>query len=227
MSGFVELLKKRFADTLEGDALTFLDYVSSGAARMSGLIADLLSYSRELDDTYEFQELPLNDGVDIAKQNLSGLVESTGARIERANLPVVNANRTRMVQLFQNLLGNAVKYRSEQPPRNSDLGGASRQILDYLGSRQRNRHQRGRSRKNFRIIQTLSILRSGVGLRCRSLHLSGYCSASWRQNLGRSRSSWWFHVSIHHPRHPEIARCIAARSCIMPSRLTQSQRLLL
>jgi light-regulated signal transduction histidine kinase (bacteriophytochrome) len=115
---FGALLRERYSNVLEGDGVEFLDYMTSGASRMSSLITDLLAYSRVLHDRSPvFQPVPLTDVFRIASENLLKAIEDSGASITHDSLPIVDANRNRMIQLAQNLLSNAIKYRASQPPR--------------------------------------------------------------------------------------------------------------
>lgn len=117
ISSFAKLLQDRYASNLDEDGIEFLEYVMSGSARMSKLIRDLLSYSRVLhDDRHGFEDLPLNRVIEVVCEILSNSIESSGASIEFADLPIVHADSNRMVQLFQNLISNSIKYRSEEPP---------------------------------------------------------------------------------------------------------------
>jgi signal transduction histidine kinase len=85
---------------------------------MSQLIKDLLAYSHVLHDEPEsFEPVNLNETVDAAIENLNTSIENSGAQVTHSDLPVISANPNRMLQLFQNLIGNAIKYRSEAPPR--------------------------------------------------------------------------------------------------------------
>jgi PAS domain S-box-containing protein len=116
--GFGALLKERYQSVLNTDGIEFLEYMTTGASRMSSLISDLLAYSRILHDpSAGFQTVDLGDVLRMAQENLSNAIENAGAVISHDPLPVVRANPNRMIQLAQNLLSNAIKYRGAQPPR--------------------------------------------------------------------------------------------------------------
>lgn len=118
IASFAKLLTERYADRLDKEGVDFLEFVTSGTVRMSQLIRDLLAYSHVLHDEADlFEPSNLNEIVDLAIANLNTSIESSGAQVTRADLPVVSANPNRLLQLFQNLIGNAIKYRSEAPPR--------------------------------------------------------------------------------------------------------------
>ena len=87
-----------------------------GARRMRNLVQDLLQFSRLETEARAFEACDCNSLVEEAANNLLAAVEESGARIEREGLPTVLGDRAQLVQLFQNLLANAVKFRSEAPP---------------------------------------------------------------------------------------------------------------
>ena len=116
VSGFAQLLARRYAGKLDADADEYIHYVTSGAQRMKSLIEDLLAYSRVTRNPAAMQRIDLNQVVKTALANLHGAIEAAGARIDCAPLPIVQANERQLVQLFQNLIGNAIKFRTEAPP---------------------------------------------------------------------------------------------------------------
>jgi signal transduction histidine kinase len=113
ISSYTQLLAKRYKDQLDGDANEFINYAVDGANRMQVLINDLLSYSRVGTKGEEFSHVDLNSVLDAVKANLKGVIEETGAVIKYSKLPTVMADNSQMIQLFQNLIGNAVKFRRE------------------------------------------------------------------------------------------------------------------
>jgi|GEM_PF-2000264 len=111
VSGFSQLLMHRHRQKLEGDALEFLDYIDRGSRQMQALIRDLLELSRvgrTAANTFERQ--PLADTVTKAVRSLQDVVERSGAEIVFGALPEVSANHGLLLQLFQNLIGNAIKF---------------------------------------------------------------------------------------------------------------------
>lgn len=116
VEGYLGLLSRRYADRLDQDAADFIGYAVDGAGRMRRLISDLLAYSRVATRGRRPEPSAVDGAVDEALANLQVAVAESGARITRAELPVVMADHTQLVQLYQNLIGNAVKFRGEQPP---------------------------------------------------------------------------------------------------------------
>jgi len=115
--GYVELLAKRYKGKLDADADDFIKYAVEGVGRMQRLIKDLLEYSRlgirgELLKTSECTEL-----VARALANLQAAIEESGAEVTYDPLPAIAADPSQLSRVFQNLIGNAIKFRGEEPPR--------------------------------------------------------------------------------------------------------------
>ena len=117
MASFAQLLAKRYKEQLDADADEFIDYIVEGAARMQRLINDLLTYSRVDRRGQEFAPTDCAAVVATACANLRAAIEECGAAIVADPLPVVMADATQLAQLFQNLLGNAIKFRGDTPAR--------------------------------------------------------------------------------------------------------------
>jgi PAS domain S-box-containing protein len=117
VSGFAQLLQRRYEGKLGADADEYIGYVTAGVQRMKSLIEDLLAYSRVTRSTEPLQPVPLERVVATALANLQGAIEAAGATVSVGPLPTLPANERQLVQLFQNLVGNAVKFRAEAPPR--------------------------------------------------------------------------------------------------------------
>ena len=114
---FTQLLAQRYDGQLDEKADSFIGYIVDGAERMRTLINDLLTYSRVSTREKAFAPIDLETALDVALDGLSVAVEQSGARVTREPLPTLMADDGQMVQLFQNLIGNAIKFRSEAPPR--------------------------------------------------------------------------------------------------------------
>jgi len=117
VSSFTQLLAKRYRGKLDKDADEFISYAVEGANRMQRLINDLLEYSRVTTRGRPF--VPTDTGVifEQAMANLRLAIEESGAAVTCDPLPPVMADDMQLVQLFQNLVGNAVKFSGREPPR--------------------------------------------------------------------------------------------------------------
>jgi PAS domain S-box-containing protein len=116
VASYCQLLKRRYADKLDESANEFIGFAVEGAVRMQRLIMDLLQYSRVGHRGEAFAPLSAKEVVDAAMLNLEAAIGDAGARIEVGELPEINGDRTQLVQLFQNLMGNAIKFRRDEPP---------------------------------------------------------------------------------------------------------------
>jgi signal transduction histidine kinase len=115
VSGYSELLHKRYGGQLDTDASEFIDYIHNGATRMQNLLKALLDYSRA-GPRGEAARVDTNVALTMALQHLEIAIGDSGARIDSSTLPYVRAHEVAVVQLFQNLIGNAIKYAGEKPP---------------------------------------------------------------------------------------------------------------
>ncbi|MFI6508942.1 CHASE3 domain-containing protein [Streptosporangium sp. NPDC050855] len=118
IASFCQMLQQRYASQLDERANTYIDFAVDGAKRMQVLINELLTFSRVGRITREPVEMDLNDVVDRALANLSAVVEESGAEVEVGDLPVIVGDRTQFVMLWQNLIGNSLKFRvPDRAPR--------------------------------------------------------------------------------------------------------------
>jgi signal transduction histidine kinase len=117
VSSFTQLLSRRYRDELDQDAQDFIDYAVDGANRMQDLINDLLAFSRV--NTRGESLVPVDAGAALgqARANLRLALEDSRGLITNEDLPRVMADEGQLVRVFQNLLGNAIKYAGEEPPR--------------------------------------------------------------------------------------------------------------
>jgi PAS domain S-box-containing protein len=116
VSSFTQLIERKYRDKLDEDANEYIWYVVDGAKRMQSLINDLLSYSRVTTKVKDFTKINLNETVDEAIFNLEIAIEENNAIVVVDSLPPIYGDSSQMVQLFQNIIGNAIKYRSEKIP---------------------------------------------------------------------------------------------------------------
>jgi PAS domain S-box-containing protein len=118
ITSFVQLLTQRYRGQLDSQADEYINYIVAATQRMSSLIRDLLAYSRALNvDDLPVTRVPLNAAVDWSIMNLNEMLKETGGTIRREELPVITGHEHDFVQLFQNLLSNALKFRGTEAPR--------------------------------------------------------------------------------------------------------------
>jgi signal transduction histidine kinase len=117
VTSFCQLLQKRYAGQLDERADQYIEFAVDGAKRMQQLINDLLAFSRVGRTTGDFVDVPLDDALAEAVNRLSAAIDEASADVSADPLPVVLGDPTLLTQVFQNLIGNAVKFRGAQPPR--------------------------------------------------------------------------------------------------------------
>jgi PAS domain S-box-containing protein len=117
VASFVDLLAQRYKGQLDDDADEFIEFAVDGAKRMQRMINDLLSYSRLGTRRKPLEPTDFNLVIDEVIKNLRVLISEQGAVVTHDELPTVKGDRTQLVQLVQNLLGNAIRFRGKEPPR--------------------------------------------------------------------------------------------------------------
>jgi len=115
--GFSQLFVDSLEIKLEGKQKEYLDYVIDGAKRMQALIQDLLAYSRIGRKELTVEVLDFNEAVKEAVSNLELVIKETKAEIIYHQLPCLSVHKSFIVQIFQNLIANSLKYRSKERPR--------------------------------------------------------------------------------------------------------------
>ena len=117
ISSYTQLLERRHGSQFDSDAREFMAFIVDGAARMKQLIEDLLAYSRVGTRGREFAPTECEAALKKARTNLRPAIESEGATITNDKLPAVIADNSQLVQLFQNLIGNSLKFHGPEAPR--------------------------------------------------------------------------------------------------------------
>ena len=117
VASYTQLLSRRYKGKLDADADQFIAFAVDGASRMQRLIQDLLAYSRVGTKGKDLSETSGEDALQRALLNLRGAINDSGAKVTHDPLPNVLADAMQLTQLFQNLVGNAIKYQNSGIPR--------------------------------------------------------------------------------------------------------------
>jgi PAS domain S-box-containing protein len=117
VASYTQLLARRYRGKLDEDAEEFIGYAVDGVTRMQELINDLLAYSRVGTRGGHFGPTPLEPVVNRVLTTLATAIEESGAEVTCDPLPTVEGDPVQLGQLFQNLIGNAIKFRGADPPR--------------------------------------------------------------------------------------------------------------
>jgi PAS domain S-box-containing protein len=117
VASYTQLLSRRYKGKLDSDADDFIAFAVDGATRMQRLIQDLLTYSRVGTKGRELSDTSSEAALAQALVNLRACIQDGGAVVTHEPLPAVLADEMQLIQLFQNLVGNAIKYQSSEVPR--------------------------------------------------------------------------------------------------------------
>jgi len=117
VASYTQLLEKRYKGNLDADADEFIAYAVDGALRMQNMIESLLNYSRVGSHGKPFEPTESESAFEKAMVNLKLAIDESGAGVTHDPLPRVMADEAQLIQLFQNLLGNAIKFYVKEQPR--------------------------------------------------------------------------------------------------------------
>lgn len=214
VGSFTELLQQRYGPKLDAEANEFLAYAREGAARMRELVDALLSYARLDARGQPFRPVPLETVLATALTNLRGAIEASHAEVSHGSLPTIDGDPTQLVQVFQNLIGNAIKFHGPSPPHvrvTAERVGADWQIAiadDGIGIPPEFQE------KVFAIFQRLHTREeypgSGIGLSvCRRV-IERHGGRIWVESSGRPGEGTTFRMTIPVDRKSAVSGPVAA-----------------
>ena len=117
ITSFLQLLEKRYKDQLDDDAHEFIEFAVDGAKRLDNMINDLLEYSQVKGMVREFVQVDTEKVLDDTLLNLKVSIDKNNAVITHDPLPKIIGDKEMLIQLFQNLISNSIKYRSDKLPK--------------------------------------------------------------------------------------------------------------
>jgi PAS domain S-box-containing protein len=117
VTGYCDLLERRYKGKLDSDADDFITFAVEGARRMQELVRGLLAYSRVGPQGQTLEVVDATSAFERAVANLSLAVKESGGTVSHGQLPVLRADGSQLEHVFQNLIGNAIKFRGDDPPR--------------------------------------------------------------------------------------------------------------
>ena len=197
VASYTQLLSRRYKGKLDADADEFIAFAVDGANRMQRLIQDLLAYSRVGTKGQDLLDISSEDALQQALINLRGAIEESGAQVTHDPLPPVLADETQLIQLFQNLVGNAIKYQSPGVPRvhiSAARNGGKKWIFSV--QRQRTGNRSAVLRQDFWHVPAAAQTGRVRRHRHRTGDLQEDRRAARRQHLGRVTTGAGFHVSL-------------------------------
>jgi PAS domain S-box-containing protein len=116
ITAYAQLLTTRYSGKFDADADKFLNFIVTAAARMGTLVQDLLAYARLTTELERPVSIALDEDLEAALTHLDGAIKESGASVTHDPMPTLAVDRGQMVRLFQNLIGNAIKYRKPDQP---------------------------------------------------------------------------------------------------------------
>ena len=133
ISSFTQLLSRRYKGQLDKDADEFIEFIVDGTNRMQAMIKDLLQYSRVQTRGEEFKSTDVQNALNQALFNLKVTIEENNAEITHDKLPTVTADEKQLVQLFQNLIANAIKFKKpDKPPKIHISSRKDEENMEYI-----------------------------------------------------------------------------------------------
>ena len=116
VASYMDLIKQRYQDHLDEKAQRWIKFAVDGVIRMKQLISDLLEYSHVATKGKPFAPTDCEHLLHTVLQNLQQAIHESGTVIHSGPMPTVSADATQLAEVFQNLIGNAIKYHSDKPP---------------------------------------------------------------------------------------------------------------
>ena len=197
VASYTQLLSRRYKGKLDSDADEFISFAVDGASRMHRMIQDLLAYSRVGTKGKELLDASSEEALQQALMNLRGAIEESAALVTHDPLPAVMADEMQLIQLFQNLVGNAIKYQHPgSTPRTCFRRQEWREEMDIFGARQRTGNRIAVLRKNLWHVPATSQTRGVRWYRHRIGDLQEDRRAARWHDLGRVATRAGFHLSL-------------------------------
>jgi PAS domain S-box-containing protein len=196
ITGFLQLLELRIGNQLDDKTKQYIEYAVDGSKRMHQMITDLLSYSRVSMQPYSLKAVNLREPLDHALSATRKSIEDSGASIAIQDLPSVRADASQMLQVFQNLLGNAIKFRSERPLE-IQIGARKDQQFWVLWVKDNGIGLDPEQReKIFQVFQRLHSRRkypgSGIGLSICKKIIERHGGSIWVESTPNAGSTFYF-----------------------------------
>ena len=196
VSGFVQLLQRRYDGKLDADADRFITATVNGVNRMQAMIDALLAYSRVGRAEVEREQVDMTVAAHDAIAGLQAQIEEAGAEIHVGELPVVRGDRVLLGQVHQNLISNAVKFTNGDRPGGGDHGRVGPGRVDHLGGGQRRRRGAPARGPDLRDVPARPRQRA-AGHRPRAGDVQAHRREARRPHLGRvPRDRWNRHAVL-------------------------------
>ena len=201
ITSFTQLLERRYKGKLDADADDYIDFIVEGAHRMKYLIDDLLAFSRVSSDTKEFENVDLENVLDNVLSNLSVSIEENDAVITHDLLPTIVADSTQIMQVFQNLIANAIKFHGSNPPKINISAQKNSEEWRFSVSDNGIGIEPEYQKKIFEVFKRLHTRDeypgSGVGLSISQKIVRRHCGNIWVESEPGKGSTFYFTIPLN------------------------------
>ncbi|MCL4258589.1 MAG: PAS domain-containing protein [Anaerolineales bacterium] len=223
VSSYMQLLESRYKDKLDDDAKEFIDFAVDGAARMQRLIQDLLAFSRVGTRGRAPEVVSAEAALTEALHNLGVRIQENGARIEHEELPTVFVDRNQLTQVFQNLVGNAIKFRAEREPVITVQARPHGEFYEFRVQDNGIGFDPKHADRIFIIFQRLNSRETyegtGIGLAICKKIIERHGGRIWVESAVGEGTTFYFTL----PRQPQAAEAAEATSLEMTSQIDGKQ----
>ena len=199
IASFSQLLERRYKGQMDRDADEYIDFIVDAAVHMKEMIQGLLNYSKIGTDKGEMKPVNLNEALKISILNLNALIEENSAVITCHQLPTVVADKRQMVQLFQNLIGNAIKFRKPEKSPEIDISMVEdKEKKEYILKVADNgigieKEYTGKIFEIFKRLHTIDMYKgSGIGLAIVKRIIDGHGGYIWVKSKYGNGSTFYF-----------------------------------
>lgn len=209
VGSYTQLVAERYHGRLDKEADEFLAFAREGATRMEHLIDALREYSRLGTRGEPFVPVSMEGVLKEALQNLEPAIEKSGAKITSDPLPEIDGDRTQLVQLFQNLLGNAIKFRGPAAPQVQIRAVAQGEAVRFSVSDNGIGIPPDQQERLFVIFQRLhgreEFEGTGIGLAVAKKVVERHRGQIWLESTGEpgQGTAFYFQLPVHRPPEPE------------------------
>ena len=200
VTSYLQLIERRYTERLDHDGREFIGFAVDGAKRMKALIRDLLEFSRAGSVVANFRTVPANSILQNALDNLKTAIQESGARVTADPLPTITAEPILLAQVFQNLIGNAIKFHREGAPPDIHIS-VEHKISEFIFAVKDNgigiesRHLE----RIFRIFERLhtneEYVGSGIGLAITRKIVERHGGKIWVESQTGTGSTFYFSIS--------------------------------
>ena len=202
MASYAQLLERRYKGKLDKDADEFIEFMVSGASRMKEMIQGLLDYSRVGTRGEEFKEFNANEALNHAILTLNSSIEDNNAEITHDSLPVIYGDKNQISRVFQNLIGNAIKFRKQDEPPKIHIS-AKKTDNEYVFSVSDNSIgiEQGYIDQIFEVFKRLHTIDeyegAGIGLAIVKRIIDRHGGHVWTESECGKGSTFYFTVSMN------------------------------